>query len=74
MIHPVRRRAGSTALHFVLMVLLLARRGCILSGPTHRLPFALRPGNTALIGATLLYEMLCVLPGVKYNDHPEGSP
>ena len=22
-------------------------------------------GNTALMGATLLYEMLCVLPGVK---------
>ena len=26
-------------------------------------------GNTALIGANILYEMLCVLPGVKY---PEG--
>ncbi len=25
-------------------------------------------GNTALIGANLLYEMLCVLPGVKYGD------
>ena len=25
-------------------------------------------GNTALIGATLLYEMLCVLPGVNYRD------
>ncbi len=25
-------------------------------------------GNTALIGANLLYEMLCVLPGVKYPD------
>ncbi|MEM8647894.1 MAG: agmatinase [Pseudomonadota bacterium] len=25
-------------------------------------------GNTALIGANLLYEMLCVLPGVKYAD------
>ncbi|MEQ6916053.1 agmatinase [Halomonas aquatica] len=25
-------------------------------------------GNTALIGATLLYEMLCVLPGVKRRD------
>jgi guanidinobutyrase len=24
-------------------------------------------GNTALIGANLLYEMLCVLPGVKYG-------
>ena len=24
-------------------------------------------GNTALIGANLLYEMLCVLPGVKYS-------
>lgn len=24
-------------------------------------------GNTALIGANLLYEMLCVLPGVKYR-------
>ena len=24
-------------------------------------------GNTALMGATLLYEMLCVLPGVKRN-------
>ncbi|NNJ76106.1 MAG: agmatinase [Anderseniella sp.] len=27
-------------------------------------------GNTALIGANILYEMLCVLPGVKY---PEGG-
>ena len=25
-------------------------------------------GNTALIGASLLYEMLCVLPGVAYSD------
>lgn len=25
-------------------------------------------GNTALTGATLLYEMLCVLPGVDYRD------
>lgn len=25
-------------------------------------------GNTALIGASLLYEMLCVLPGVHYRD------
>jgi len=25
-------------------------------------------GNTALMGATLLYEMLCVLPGVKCRD------
>lgn len=25
-------------------------------------------GNTALIGANLLYEMLCVLPGVSYAD------
>lgn len=25
-------------------------------------------GNTALMGATLLYEMLCVLPGVKHRD------
>jgi guanidinobutyrase len=25
-------------------------------------------GNTALIGANLLYEMLCVLPGVKYRS------
>jgi len=25
-------------------------------------------GNTALLGANLLYEMLCVLPGVKYHD------
>ena len=25
-------------------------------------------GNTALIGASLLYEMLCVLPGVNYRD------
>ena len=24
-------------------------------------------GNTALIGANLLYEMLCVLPGVTYR-------
>jgi guanidinobutyrase len=23
-------------------------------------------GNTALVAANLLYEMLCVLPGVKY--------
>ena len=25
-------------------------------------------GNTALTGANLLYEMLCVLPGVKYQQ------
>ena len=25
-------------------------------------------GNTALVGANLLYEMLCVLPGVAYRD------
>ena len=25
-------------------------------------------GNTALVGANLLYEMLCVLPGVTYRD------
>jgi len=25
-------------------------------------------GNTALTGANLLYEMLCVLPGVEYRD------
>lgn len=25
-------------------------------------------GNTALLGASLLYEMLCVLPGVNYRD------
>jgi len=25
-------------------------------------------GNTALLGATLLFEMLCVLPGVHYRD------
>jgi guanidinobutyrase len=25
-------------------------------------------GNTALLGATLLYEMLCVLPGVQYRE------
>ena len=25
-------------------------------------------GNTALMGATLLYEMLCILPGVQYRD------
>ena len=25
-------------------------------------------GNTALIGANILYEMLCVLPGVKYTE------
>jgi guanidinobutyrase len=24
-------------------------------------------GNTALLGASLLYEMLCVLPGVRYR-------
>lgn len=28
-------------------------------------PFCLVPGNTALLGANLLFEMLCVLPGVK---------
>ncbi len=28
-------------------------------------------GNTALIGANLLFEMLCVLPGVEYR---EASP
>lgn len=25
-------------------------------------------GNTALVGANLLYELLCVLPGVRYTD------
>ena len=25
-------------------------------------------GNTAMLGSNLLYEMLCVLPGVKYRD------
>jgi guanidinobutyrase len=25
-------------------------------------------GNTALVGANLLFEMLCVLPGVAYRD------
>jgi guanidinobutyrase len=25
-------------------------------------------GNTAVIAANLLYEMLCVLPGVPYRD------
>ena len=25
-------------------------------------------GSTALLGANLLYEMLCVLPGVQYRD------
>ena len=25
------------------------------------------PGNTALVGANLLFEMLCVLPGVEYR-------
>ena len=25
-------------------------------------------GNTALVGANLLFEMLCVLPGVKYRN------
>ena len=25
-------------------------------------------GNTALVGANLLYEMLCILPGVRYPD------
>jgi guanidinobutyrase len=29
-------------------------------------------GNTALIGANLLFEMLCVLPGVARNS-PGGS-
>lgn len=33
------------------------------SPPTHT--FCLVPGNTALLGANLLFEMLCVLPGVK---------
>ncbi|XP_041483444.1 guanidinobutyrase-like [Lytechinus variegatus] len=28
-------------------------------------------GTTALIGANLLFEMLCVLPGVKYYDHDD---
>jgi guanidinobutyrase len=27
-------------------------------------------GNTSLLGANLLYEMLCVLPGVKRRDRP----
>uniref|UniRef100_UPI00358EC7B0 guanidino acid hydrolase, mitochondrial n=1 Tax=Myxine glutinosa TaxID=7769 RepID=UPI00358EC7B0 len=27
-------------------------------------------GNTALVGANLLFEMLCVLPGVKYGNLP----
>ncbi len=26
-------------------------------------------GNTALLGATLLYELMCVLPGVRYYSH-----
>jgi guanidinobutyrase len=26
-------------------------------------------GNTALVAANLLYEMLCVLPGVRYREH-----
>lgn len=30
-------------------------------------------GNTALIGANLLYEMLCVLPGVPQNPAPPRS-
>ena len=25
-------------------------------------------GNTALLAANLIYEMLCVLPGVSYRD------
>jgi len=25
-------------------------------------------GNTSLLGANLLFEMLCVLPGVKYHN------
>jgi guanidinobutyrase len=25
-------------------------------------------GNTAMLGSNLLYEMLCVLPGVKYRN------
>jgi guanidinobutyrase len=28
-------------------------------------------GNTALVAANLLYEMLCVLPGVKYRENGE---
>jgi guanidinobutyrase len=43
---------------------------CHLSGPT--LSRSRRPydpqGNTALLAANLLYEMLCVLPGVVYRD------
>ncbi len=27
-------------------------------------------GNTALAGANLLYEMLCVFPGVEYGEIP----
>ncbi len=30
-------------------------------------------GNTALTGANLLYEMLCVLPGVPYRSRPGGA-
>jgi guanidinobutyrase len=25
-------------------------------------------GNTSMLGANLLYEMLCILPGVSYRD------
>ena len=28
-------------------------------------------GNTALLAANLLYEMLCVLPGVEYRGAPD---
>jgi len=30
-------------------------------------------GATANMGANLLFETLCVLPGVKYFDSPKGN-
>ena len=30
-------------------------------------------GATANMGANLLFEMLCVLPGVNYFDAPKGN-
>ncbi|MDF2374568.1 MAG: agmatinase [Rhizobiaceae bacterium] len=37
------------------------------------LPFCDPSGNTAGIAANLLFEMLCILPGVKYNKSIEPS-
>lgn len=32
-----------------------------------------KSGNTALTAANLLFEMLCVLPGVKYDERFQKS-